>query len=60
MCIEELMGKTLQVNGNCDNSKNDISFTILLSHFSRMQLFATPWAVALQTPLSMGFSSQEY
>ena len=24
------------------------------------QLFATPWTVAQQTPLSMGFSSQEF
>ena len=24
------------------------------------QLFATPWIVAYQAPLSMGFSSQEY
>ena len=26
---------------------------------SRVQLFATPWAVACQTPPSMGFSRQE-
>ena len=25
-----------------------------------VQLFATPWAVAYQAPLSMGFSRQEY
>ena len=25
-----------------------------------MQLFATPWTVARQVPLSMGFSGQEY
>ena len=34
-----------------------------LSHFSRILLFATPWTVAPQaplTPLSMGFSRQEY
>ena len=24
------------------------------------QIFATPWTVAYQAPLSMGFSSQEY
>ena len=30
----------------------------LLSHFSCD--FATPWAVACQAPLSMGFSRQEY
>ena len=27
---------------------------------SRVQLFATPWSVACQAPLSMGFSRQEY
>ena len=27
---------------------------------SRVQLFATPWTVAYQAPLSMGFSRQEY
>ena len=30
------------------------------SHFSRVQLFATPWTVAHQSPLSMGFCRQEY
>ena len=32
----------------------------VLCHFSRVQLFASPWTVALQAPLSMGFSRQEY
>ena len=27
---------------------------------NRVQLFATPWAVAYQAPPSMGFSRQEY
>ena len=27
---------------------------------SRVRLFATPWTVAHQAPLSMGFSRQEY
>ena len=27
---------------------------------SSVRLFAAPWTVALQTPLSMGFSRQEY
>ena len=30
------------------------------SCFSHVQLFATPWTIACQTPLSMGFSRQEY
>ena len=33
---------------------------MLLSHFSCVQLFVTPWTVACQAPLSMGFSRQEY
>ena len=32
----------------------------MLSHFIRVGLFETLWTVAHQTPLSMGFSRQEY
>ena len=32
----------------------------VLSHFGRVQVFATPWTVAHKVPLSMGFSRQEY
>ena len=32
----------------------------MLSHFSHVQLFGTLWTTALQAPLSMGFSRQEY
>ena len=32
----------------------------VFSNFSYIQLFATPWTVAHQAPLSMGFSRQEY
>ena len=35
-------------------------YTCMLSLFSRVGLFATLWTVALQAPLSMGFSRQEY
>ena len=34
-----------------------VSYVKLLSH---IRLFATPWTVAHQAPLSMGFSRQEY
>ena len=34
--------------------------TCVLSLFSHVWLFATPWTVARQAPLSMGFSRQEY
>ena len=32
----------------------------MLSHFSHVQLFATLWIVACHSPLSTGFSRQEY
>ena len=32
----------------------------MLSYFSCVQLFATHWIIAHQSPLSMGFSRQEY
>ena len=32
----------------------------LLSHFSHVRLYVTPWTVACQAPLSVGFSRQEY
>ena len=32
----------------------------VLSCFSHVRLFGTPWTVACQAPLSMGFSRQEY
>ena len=32
----------------------------MLSRFYRVQLFATPWTVACQAPLSVGFFRQEY
>ena len=31
-----------------------------MKSLSRVRLFATPWTVAYQPPLSMGFSRQEY
>ena len=32
----------------------------MLNRFSHVWLFAMPWAIACQVPLSLGFSSQEY
>ena len=31
-----------------------------MKSFSRVRLFVTPWTVAYQAPLSVGFSRQEY
>ena len=33
---------------------------MLITPFSHVHLFVTPWTVALQAPLSIGFSRQEY
>ena len=33
---------------------------VKVKSLSRVQLFAIPWTVAYQAPLSMGFSMQEY
>ena len=32
----------------------------VLSHFSRVRFFASPWTVTCQAPLSIGFSRQVY
>ena len=37
-----------------------IMLLLLLSHFSRVRLCATPWTAAHQAPPSMGFSRQEH
>ena len=34
-------------------------YTCVLNYYSRVRLFVTPWIVAHQAPLSMGFSRQE-
>ena len=43
---------------------NDVFLAVcMLQHaelLSRDHLFATPWTIALQAPLSMGFSKQEF
>ena len=40
--------------------QNLINDDLLPRRFSCVQLFTTLWTVALQAPLSMGFSRQEY
>ena len=41
------------------NQVTGCDLTCVLSHFSRVWPFATPWTVAHEAPLSMGFSRQE-
>ena len=42
----------------CSHSQHQC--TCLLSHFSRVWLFPTLWAIACQASLSLGFSRQKY
>ena len=37
-----------------------LKYACMLSRFSHVPLFAATWTSACQTPLSMGFSGQEY
>ena len=38
----------------------NLSFVFVFQLLSHVQIFATPWTVARQAPLSMGFLRQEY
>ena len=38
----------------------DLKVKVKVKSLSRVQLFSTPWTVAHQAPLSMGFSRQGY
>ena len=46
--------------GKRENIYIHIQNAYVLSCFSHVWFFVTPWTVALQAPLSMGFSRQEY
>ena len=43
-----------------ENSSKLVKWVCVLTHFSRVQLFVTPWTAAHQAPQSKGFSRQEY
>ena len=42
------------------NDMISVKMSAVLSHFSHVWLFVTPWTIADQTLLSVGFSRQEY
>ena len=42
----------------CYNGEKQVK--VKVKSLSRVQLFATPWTVTYQAPLSIGFSRQEY
>ena len=46
--------------GNWIRDVKELVFVCMLSRFSCVPLFATLWTIALQAPLSMGFSRKEY
>ena len=48
--------KSKPIYKNCETTIKGVGVCLL----SRARLFATPWTVARQAPLSMGFSRQEY
>ena len=45
---------------NCIPIYCGINMKVKVKLLSHVQLFATPWTVALQAPPSMGFSRKEY
>ena len=49
-----------EVQSSYVNSQKSNSWVVVIWSLSRVWLFATPWTVAHQAPLSMGFSRQEY
>ena len=44
----------------CEKSYYLDSYLTVHAKALHIRLFSTPWTVALQAPLSMGFSTQEY
>ena len=50
----------MELAGVCSDWAISILCARVLRSFSCVRLFVTPWTVACQAPLSMGFSRQEY
>ena len=44
----------------CDRSSYNVESFVVVQSLRHVQLFVTLWTIARQTPLSMGFSRQEY
>ena len=53
-------GKCTGVGCHCLLQTLVLLLLLLLSRFSRVRLFTTPWTAAYQAPPSMAFSRQEY
>ena len=50
----------LETKENTEAYGNFHVVIVVVLSLIQLQLFATPWTIALQAPLSMEFSSQEY
>ena len=50
----------VRISKNLEQWFSNFTTTSEVKSLSRVRLFATPWTVAYQAPLSMGFSRQEY
>ena len=59
-CHFLLQGIFLTQESNPNSRQILYHLKVKVKSLSRVQLFATPWAVAYQAPLSMGFSRQVY
>ena len=60
--VDRLLWAHLKVTMSGEGREGNVQgsmLLLLLSHFSRVQLCATPWMAAHQAPLSLGFSRQE-
>ena len=58
--IPSTLGKVITcLKTTLDTNCNNI-FVVVVESLCYVQLFVTPWTVARQAPLSMGFSRQEY
>ena len=58
LCFTKPFGlKWLRKPSPCEHQSG---LLLLLNHFSRVRLCATPWMAAHQAPLSLGFSRQEH
>ena len=61
--LRKIWGKICEITGlnSCKYQRHEGTvLLLLLSCFSRVRLFATPWTIANQAPPSMEFSRQEY
>ena len=57
-CVQRLVSRT--VSACLELVESEFRLKSVLSHSGHARLFVTPWTVARQAPLSMGFSRHEY